>query len=42
MFGPTKHTQAPIVTGTSVLAVTYDGGVLMTADTLGACARTCA
>ena len=33
--GPTKHTQSPIVTGTSVVAVKYAGGVMMAADTLG-------
>ena len=32
---PTKHTQSPIVTGTSVVALKYDGGVLLAADTLG-------
>jgi hypothetical protein len=35
MFGPSKRTTAPIVTGTSVLAVKYSGGVMMSADTLG-------
>lgn len=30
-----KHTQQPIVTGTSVLAVKYKGGVMMSADTQG-------
>ena len=33
--GPNKHTQSPIVTGTSVVALKYDGGVIMAADTLG-------
>ncbi|OQR83545.1 proteasome subunit beta [Achlya hypogyna] len=30
-----QRTQSPIVTGTSVIAVKYAGGVLMAADTLG-------
>ncbi|KAF0698179.1 Aste57867_11164 [Aphanomyces stellatus] len=30
-----QRTQSPIVTGTSVIAVKYRGGVLMAADTLG-------
>eukprot|EP00941_MAST-03F_sp_MAST-3F-sp1_P004954 g4954.t1 len=33
--GPSTRTRRPIVTGTSVLAVTYKDGVMMTADTLG-------
>jgi len=32
---PSKRTLSPIVTGTSVLAVKYNGGVVMAADTLG-------
>merc|ERR1711939_1267470 len=32
---PRTHTQSPIVTGTSVLGMKFDGGVLMVADTLG-------
>ena len=32
---PRKHTQSPIVTGTSVIALKYADGVLMAADTLG-------
>ena len=32
---PTKRTQDPIVTGTSILGIKYDGGVLLAADTLG-------
>lgn len=32
--GPIKHTTQPVVTGASVLAVKYDGGILMIADTL--------
>merc|ERR1711998_288854 len=32
---PRTHTQSPIVTGTSVLGIKYDGGVLMVADMLG-------
>jgi 20S proteasome subunit beta 7 len=35
MQGATEHTTQPIVTGTSVLAVKYAGGVLMMTDTLG-------
>jgi len=31
---PRKRTTDPIVTGTSVLAIKYDGGVMMAADTL--------
>eukprot|EP01025_Chloroclados_australasicus_P035420 TRINITY_DN3606_c0_g1_i1.p1 TRINITY_DN3606_c0_g1~~TRINITY_DN3606_c0_g1_i1.p1 ORF type:complete len:288 (-),score=16.81 TRINITY_DN3606_c0_g1_i1:276-1139(-) len=33
---PRKHTQYPMVTGTSVLAFTYKDGVMMACDTLGA------
>jgi 20S proteasome subunit beta 7 len=32
--GPTTHTQSPIVTGTSVLAVKYKDGVVIAADNL--------
>jgi len=32
---PSKRTQSPIVTGTSVLAIKYKDGVMMAADTLG-------
>ena len=32
--GPTKRTQSPMVTGTSVLGVKYNGGVMLAADTL--------
>ena len=35
MENPRKHTQSPIVTGTSVIALKYSDGVLMAADTLG-------
>jgi 20S proteasome alpha/beta subunit len=35
---PTSHTQQPIMTGTSVLGIKYDGGVMLAADTLGALA----
>ena len=35
MFGPTKRTTSPIVTGTSVIAIKYSGGVMMSADTQG-------
>jgi 20S proteasome subunit beta 7 len=31
-----QRTTYPIVTGTSVIGVKYDGGVMMVADTLGA------
>ena len=31
---PTAHTRQPIVTGSSVLAVKYDQGVMIAADTL--------
>jgi 20S proteasome subunit beta 7 len=31
---PKKHTTRPIVTGTSVLGIVYDGGVLLASDTL--------
>lgn len=31
-----QHTQMPYVTGTSVLAMKYQGGVLIACDTLGA------
>jgi 20S proteasome subunit beta 7 len=31
---PRQHTTRPIVTGTSVLGIVYDGGVLLAADTL--------
>lgn len=32
---PRTFTQSPIVTGTSVLGMKYDGGVILVADTLG-------
>merc|ERR1712032_572045 len=32
---PTTHTTRPIVTGTSVIGITYKGGVMLAADTLG-------
>ncbi len=32
---PSTRTQTPYVTGTSVLGVVYDGGVMLAADTLG-------
>jgi len=32
---PNTHTQSPIVTGTSVLGIKYEGGVMMVADMLG-------
>lgn len=34
---PTSHTQQPIMTGTSVLGIKYNGGVMLAADTLGEC-----
>ena len=33
---PTSHTQQPVMTGTSVLGIKYDGGVMLAADNLGA------
>jgi 20S proteasome subunit beta 7 len=33
--GPTTHTQSPIVTGTSVVAVKFKDGVVIAADNLG-------
>nr|XP_002740767.1 PREDICTED: proteasome subunit beta type-4-like [Saccoglossus kowalevskii] len=33
--GPTKHTLQPMTTGTSVLGIKFDGGVMIAADTLG-------
>jgi len=32
--GPSKRTHSPMVTGTSVLGVKYNGGVMLAADTL--------
>ncbi|KAL3134988.1 hypothetical protein ABBQ32_007942 [Trebouxia sp. C0010 RCD-2024] len=32
---PTKHTQTPFVTGTSVFGLTFSGGVMIASDTLG-------
>lgn len=32
---PTTHTQSPIVTGTSVIALKYKDGVVIAADNLG-------
>ncbi|XP_077320006.1 proteasome subunit beta type-4 [Lithobates pipiens] len=34
-MGPHRHTLNPMVTGTSVLGVKYDGGVMIAADMLG-------
>lgn len=31
---PTKHTTSPIVTGTTVIGIKYNGGVMLAADTL--------
>jgi hypothetical protein len=36
---PISHTQQPIMTGTSVLGLKYDGGVMLAADNLGVCIR---
>jgi hypothetical protein len=33
--GPNQHTQSPIVTGTSVVAIKFKDGVVMAADNLG-------
>ena len=33
--GPKQHTQSPIVTGTSVIAIKYKDGVVIAADNLG-------
>lgn len=33
--GPVRHTLSPMVTGTSVLGVKFNGGVMIAADTLG-------
>jgi 20S proteasome subunit beta 7 len=37
---PNQHTQSPIVTGTSVVAVKFKDGVVIAADNLGASAPT--
>jgi 20S proteasome subunit beta 7 len=34
--GPNQHTQQPIVTGTSVVAIKFNEGVVIAADNLGA------
>ncbi|KAJ3084800.1 Proteasome subunit beta type-7 [Quaeritorhiza haematococci] len=34
MAGPMKHTQSPIVTGTSVIGIKYKDGVMLAADCL--------
>ncbi|KAI9314023.1 nucleophile aminohydrolase [Dichotomocladium elegans] len=34
-YGPITHTQQPIVTGTSVIALKYRDGIMMAADMLG-------
>eukprot|EP00123_Amoebidium_parasiticum_P022386 comp8633_c0_seq1/m.3924 comp8633_c0_seq1/g.3924 ORF comp8633_c0_seq1/g.3924 comp8633_c0_seq1/m.3924 type:complete len:237 (-) comp8633_c0_seq1:91-801(-) len=33
-MGPVKHTSSPMVTGTSILGLKYNGGVMIAADTL--------
>ena len=33
--GPNQHTQSPIVTGTSVIALKFKDGVVIAADNLG-------
>ena len=33
--GANQHTQSPIVTGTSVVAIKYSEGVVIAADNLG-------
>ena len=33
--GPNQHTQSPVVTGTSVLAIKFKDGVVIAADNLG-------
>ena len=33
--GPTTHTQSPVVTGTSVIALKFKDGVVIAADNLG-------
>jgi 20S proteasome subunit beta 7 len=33
--GPSQHTQQPIVTGTSVVAIKFKDGVVIAADNLG-------
>ncbi len=35
---PTNHTQRPIITGTSVIGIKFDKGVILAADNLGMCA----
>lgn len=35
MSGAKQHTQRPMVTGTSIVSIKYDGGVMIGADTLG-------
>jgi len=33
--GPVTHTQSPVVTGTSVIGIKYNEGVVIAADNLG-------
>lgn len=33
--GPTTHTQSPVVTGTSVVALKFKDGVVIATDNLG-------
>lgn len=37
--GPKAHTTSPAVTGTSVVAVKFNGGVVIAADNLGMSVR---
>lgn len=39
--GPTTHTQQPIVTGTSVIAVKFKDGVVIASDNLGELSTAC-
>lgn len=38
-LGPHTHTQAPAVTGTSVLGIKYKDGIMMATDTLASYGR---
>lgn len=39
--GPITHTQRPIVTGTSVIAVKFKDGVVIASDNLGELSTVC-